>query len=97
MGVAAMCLVETWSVSSMVIIIIIHNAFMPLCQVLLVVGGYRNYPNDLLDSTELLVPGSGAWRLATGLLPRHMEGMRVANVGNVIFLTGWYILYRIYI
>ena len=53
---------------------------------LLVTGG-ENYP-DYLDSTELLVPGSGSWRLATGLLPRPMVDVRVATVDNKVFLTG---------
>ena len=44
---------------------------------------YYNY----LDSTELMVLGSGSWRLATGLLPR-MESMRVATVDNSLYLTG---------
>ena len=56
------------------------------CQVLLVTGGSGN--GDYLDSTELLVPGSGHWRLATGLLPRPMDSMRVATVANTLFLTG---------
>ena len=54
-------------------------------QVLLVTGGY-NY--DYLDTTELLVPGSGSWRLAAGLLPRPMVDVRVATVDNKVFLTG---------
>ena len=62
---------------------------MSLWQVLLVTGGYSGN-NDLLDSTELLVPGSGSWRLATGLLPRPMVSMRVATVDNTLFLTGGY-------
>ena len=45
-------------------------------------------PINDLDSTELLVPGSGSWRLATGLLPRPMEGVRVARVDNTLYLTG---------
>ena len=57
-------------------------------QVLLVTGG-KDYP-DYLDSTELLVPGSGSWRLATGLLPRPMVSMKVATVDNALFLTGGY-------
>ena len=50
-------------------------------------GGYAG-GNDYLDSTELLVPGSGSWRLATGLLPRPMQGVRVATVDNTLYLTG---------
>ena len=53
---------------------------------LLVTGG-MNSP-DILDSTELLVPGSGSWRLATGLLPRPMRGVSVARVDNTLYLTG---------
>ena len=53
---------------------------------LLVTGGYDDY--DYLDSTELLVPGSGSWRLATGLLPRPMYSVRVARVDNTLYLTG---------
>ena len=41
-----------------------------------------------LDSTELLVPGSGSWRLAAGLLPRPMYGVRVATVANTLYATG---------
>ena len=52
---------------------------------LLVTGGLDN---DRLDSTELLVPGSGSWRRATGLLPRPMDGVRVATVANTLYLTG---------
>merc|ERR1719150_2878405 len=55
---------------------------------LLVTGG-ENYP-DYLDTTELLVPGSGSWRLATGLLPRPMCCMRMATVANTLYLTGGY-------
>ena len=54
---------------------------------MLVTGGYAD-GNDNLDSTELLVPGSGSWRLATGLLPRPMDGVRVATVANTLYLTG---------
>ena len=53
---------------------------------LLVTGG-KDYP-DYLDTTELLVPGSGSWRLATGLLPRSMSGVRVATVANTMYATG---------
>ena len=49
----------------------------------MVTGGYYN--DDRLDSTELLVPGSGSWRLATGLLPRPMDGVRVATVANTLY------------
>ena len=59
---------------------------MPSWQVLLVTGGYGS--GHYTDSTELLVPGSGSWRLATGLLPRPLSGMRVANVANTLYLTG---------
>ena len=61
---------------------------------LLVTGG-ENYP-DYLDSTELLVPGSGSWRLATGLLPRPMCCMRVATVANTLYLTGIELLLQLY-
>ena len=53
---------------------------------LLVTGGYDG--NDRLDTTELLVPGSGSWRLAAGLLPRPMYSMGVATVDNTLYLTG---------
>ena len=55
-------------------------------QVLLVTGG-KDYP-DYHDSTELLVPGSGSWRLAAGLLPRPMSGVRVATVANTLYAIG---------
>ena len=49
-------------------------------------GGYHS-PTPL-DSTELLVPGSGSWRLTTGLLPRPMDSIKIASVANTLFLTG---------
>ena len=55
---------------------------------LLVTGG-QDYP-DYLDSTELLVPGSGSWRLVTGLLPQPMIDVRVATIDNMVFLLGRY-------
>ena len=51
---------------------------------LLVTGGYSNL-NAKLDSTELLVPGSGSWRLAAGLLPRPMAALRVATAANTLY------------
>ena len=50
-------------------------------------GGWQGgwYP---MLSTELLVPGSGSWRLAAGLLPRPMWGVSVARVDNTLYLTG---------
>ena len=50
-------------------------------------GGRREY-NEFLDSTELLVPGSGSWRMAAGLLPHDMQNMMLATVGNILYLTG---------
>ena len=62
-------------------------------QVLLITGGNDGYPNyDPLDTTELLVPGSGSWRLA-GLLPIPMVWMSVATVDNSILLTGTHSLF----
>ena len=49
---------------------------------LLVTGGY-----PYTDTTELLVPGSGSWRLA-GLLPRPLSGVRVATVANTLYMLG---------
>ena len=62
---------------------------------LLVTGG-MNSP-DILDSTELLVPGSGSWRLTTGLLPRPMDSIKIASVANTLFLTGVAIILLSYI
>ena len=54
-------------------------------QVLLITGGNDGYPKyDPLDTTELLVPGSGSW----GLLPRHMTSVSVATLDNKVLLTG---------
>ena len=58
-------------------------------QVLLITGGNDGYPKyDPLDTTELLVPGSGSWLLVTGLLPRPMTSVSVATLDNKVFLTG---------
>ena len=54
---------------------------------LLVTAG-EDSNDENLASTELLVPGSGSWRLATSLLPRPMAGVRVATVANTLYLTG---------
>ena len=54
---------------------------------LLVTGGEDGLYH-YLDTTELLVPGSGSWRLAAGLLPRPMRGVRVATVANTLYATG---------
>ena len=55
-------------------------------------GGYDR--NDNLDSTELLVPGSGSWRLATGLLPQLLSTiMRAACTdiySEVTLMVRWY-------
>ena len=45
-------------------------------------GGY-----PYTDTTELLVPGSGSWRLA-GLLPRPLSGVRVATAANTLYMLG---------
>ena len=55
---------------------------------LLVTGGWVGGTGGELDSTELLVPGSGSWRLTSSLLPRPMFAMRVATVANTLYLTG---------
>ena len=58
-------------------------------QVLLITGGNDGYPKyDPLDTTELLVPGSGSWNRVTGLLPRPMTSVSVATLDNKVFLTG---------
>ena len=54
---------------------------------LLVTGG-EDTANIRLSSTELLVPGSGSWRLVAGQLPRPIADMKLATVDNVLYLTG---------
>lgn len=56
-------------------------------SVLLVTGG-EDTANIRLSSTELLVPGSGSWRLVAGQLPRPIADMKLATVDNVLYLTG---------
>ena len=62
---------------------------------LLVTGG-MNSP-DILDSTELLVPGSSSWRLASGLLPRPMDGLSVTTVANTLYATGTLVILLLYV
>ena len=50
-----------------------------------------------LDSTELLVPGSGSWRLVNGTLPRLMTGVRIDTIANIMYLTGKSLLFCDYI
>ena len=54
---------------------------------LLVTGGYGSDYRQA-DTTELLVTGSGSWRLATGLLPRPMAYIGLATVADTLYLTG---------
>ena len=65
------------------------------CQVLLVTGGWTG--SDYLDSTELLVPGSDSWRLASGLLPRPMGGLSVTTVANTLYATGTLVILLLYV
>ena len=65
------------------------------CQVLLVTGGWTG--SDYQDSTELLAPGSDSWRLATGLLPRPMDGLSVTTVANTLYATGTLVILLLYV
>ena len=55
-------------------------------QVFLVAGGYDKSRNAL-SSTELLVEDSDAWTMSTPL-PRAVDGLRGATLGNIVYLTG---------
>ena len=58
---------------------------------MLVTGGQDSGGNTKHDSTELLGPGSGPWRLVGawhGLLPRPMDSMRLATLDNTVYLFG---------
>ena len=52
----------------------------------MVTGGLGDDGN-LLDSTELLRPGSG-WQVITARLPRPLNGVRVTTVDNRVILSG---------
>ena len=55
---------------------------------MLVTGGRgHNGMNDYLSSTELMVGTASAW-VFTGELPSPRSGLRGANIGNKIFMTG---------
>ena len=51
----------------------------------MVTGGWDG--DNLLDSTELLRPGSD-WQEITARLPRPMSGVRVTTVDNRVILSG---------
>merc|ERR1712013_552422 len=56
-------------------------------QVLIAAGGWDHVEFEYLDSTEILVSGSGAWSLTTPL-PTVMYAMKTATVDNKVFMTG---------
>jgi len=56
-------------------------------QVLIAAGGWDHVEFEYLDSTEILVLGSGDWSLTTPL-PTVMHSMRTATVENKVFMTG---------
>ena len=58
-----------------------------LPQVLLVTGGYDDGDN-ILDSTEVLRPGSDWQEITSARLPRPMDGVRVITVDNRVLLFG---------
>ena len=63
---------------------------------MLVTGGYFGYDSgDYLSSTELLVGTAPAW-VFTGELPSPRDGLRGANIGHKIFMTGITIIVRIF-
>ena len=57
-----------------------------MVQVFLVAGGYDAGYNPL-SSTELLVESSDAWTMSTPL-PRAVDGLRGATLGNIVYMTG---------
>ena len=58
-----------------------------LSQVLLVTGGQDDNLN-ILDSTEVLRPGSDWQEIASARLPRPLWGMKVITVNNRVLLFG---------
>merc|ERR1712013_902945 len=56
-------------------------------QVLIAAGGWDHVEFEYLDSTEILVSGSGDWSLTTPL-PTVMYAMKTATVDNKVFMTG---------
>ena len=56
---------------------------------LLVTGGSEGVYNvKILDSTELLRPGSGWQEITSARLPRPMAVVRVTTVDNRVLLSG---------
>ena len=51
----------------------------------LVTGGWAF---DFLDSTELYDPSLGSWTVAGARLPSPREGLRAANIDDLILLFG---------
>ena len=58
-----------------------------LLEVLIAAGGWDHVEFEYLDSTEILVSGSGDWSLTTPL-PTVMYAMKTATVDNKVFMTG---------
>ena len=54
----------------------------------MVTGGGYDDDNNILDSTELLRPGSGWQVISSARLPRPMFGVRVTTVDNRVILFG---------
>ena len=53
----------------------------------MVTGGYDDYDN-VLDSTEVLRPGSEWQEITSARLPRPLAGVRVITVNNRVLLFG---------
>ena len=54
----------------------------------MVTGGGYDDDNNILDSTELLRPGSGWQVISSARLPRRILAVRVTTVDNRVLLFG---------
>ena len=69
-----------------ILILVNYCSLIIIFQTLLVTGGYSD--GDYLSSTELLVGTEATAWVFTGDLPTPRSGLKGANIGNKVLMTG---------